>query len=191
MSFRMTLLATIGAVAAFAASAQAATFNLANSIGASTPLSITAGGITATFSSASGPGTFSVASTTGLFSFPVGLGDFASFSGDPLTITFSQPVATPVSFRFGVEDAFGSGDTLTLTANTGQTQAFGTSLNNLPFAEPEGSVNFVPSAAVTSLTITSANPFAIGDVNLPEPMSITLLGAGLVGLAATRRRRSN
>lgn len=192
MSLRMTLLATIGAAAAFAASAQAATFNLSSSIGASTPLSITAGGNAATFSSASGPGAFSVASTAGLFSFPVGLGDFASFSGDPLTITFSQPVTDAISFRFGVENAFGAGDILTLAANTGQTQTFGTSLNTLPFAEPEGSVNFVPRTALTSLTLTSANPFAIGDVNVnanvPEPMSITLLGAGLVGLAAMRRR---
>ena len=43
---------------------------------------------------------------------------------------------------------------------------------------------------LTSLTITSANPYAIGDVNVPEPMTLSVLGVGLAGLAAARRRRA-
>ncbi|MDP9095013.1 MAG: PEP-CTERM sorting domain-containing protein, partial [Pseudomonadota bacterium] len=113
------------------------------------------------------------------------------FNGDPLTITFSTPVVDRILIPFGVEDAFGTfgPDTLTLTANTGQTITAGTTLNSLTLAEPEGAFNFVPTRAITSLTITSANPFAIASVDVPEPMSLSLMGMSLAGMAAVRRKK--
>lgn len=194
MSIRTILLAGLGiglAGIAAAPGAQAATYSFANSINASNNFSLTAGGVTATFSSASGPGTFTVGSTSGFYTFPVGLGDFSSFSGDPLTITFSAPVTNRVRIPFGLEDIFGTlgSDTVKATTNTGQVVTAGTTLNSLTLAEPEGALNFVPTTAFTSLTITSANPFAISSIDVPEPMSLSLLGMGLAGMAAMRRKK--
>lgn len=192
MSLRLTLLAA-AALTGFASGAHAATFNLAGSAGASTTFSVTSGGQTATFTSP-GTNTFTVGPNSGLFSFPLGLGDVFSSVGDPLTISFSTPVTQAISFAFGVEDLFGTTDTLSLAASNGQTASYLATSSGVFGSNPEGTVSFVPTSAVSAITLTSAKPYAIGSIttgastNVPEPMSLTLLGTGLVGLAATRRR---
>ncbi len=189
MSVRLTLLAVAGALAAASAPAHAYSTNFAPYVGDATPLTVPSGDNTLTFSSPTDPGTFQVGSTAGLFSFPVGLGDFTSFGGDTLDISFATPV-TSFLIDFGIEDAFGSlgGDTLAFTTSAGQSGSFGTSLDDLILQEPEGVGQFV-GTAFTSLTLTSANPFAIASIAVPEPMSIAALSVGLFGLAAARRRQ--
>ena len=87
------LVASAGAFAILAASpANSATFAFDNLVNTVTDFSISAGGLTATFASSTGPGTFAVAQPVGQYSFPVALGDYGAFQGDPLTITFSDPV---------------------------------------------------------------------------------------------------
>lgn len=193
MSFRCMLVMTVGAMLAAAAPASAYTINFGGLIGSENPLSVsTPDGNNVTFDSPSGPDTFSVENVAGLFQgFSVGLGDFVSFSGDTLTLTFTKPIGGGLSFPFGIEDAFGlnGSDTLTITPNVGAAVTENTTLDGLAFAEPEGKA-FINAPGATTLTITSANPFAIGNINVPEPISLSILGVGLAGLAATRRRRA-
>ena len=190
MGIRLAVLTTVAAVgvAGFSMAAQAAVFNLSGSTGATPTFSITSGGQTATFSSTAGNG-FAVQSTSGLLSFSTALLDSNFFGSDPLTITFSTPVANEIMIPFAILDAFGTGDTLSLTTSGGQTRSFGTTNDSLPLAEPEGLIAFVPSAPITSLTLTSSTAFAIGNVTVPEPMSLSLLGVGLAAAGLLRRKQ--
>lgn len=202
MSFRYLLSMTAGAMLAAASPASAAfTINFANYLGDANPLVVpTTDGNAVTFDSPSGPGTFDVENTNGVFNgFNAGLGDFLSFSGDTLTISFVVPIAGGVLFPFGIEDAsFGAGvdsnDFMTATSNTGVTVIANGIADGTILDEPEGQL-YINAPGATSLTITSGasgdlNPFAIGDINVPEPFSLSILGIGLAGLAAARRRRA-
>ncbi len=188
MLVRKMLVTALG-VMAFASGANATTiFNLSGSVGDTPTFSITSGGLTATFTSPAGNG-FQVQNTAGLLSFSPALLDDNFFGSDNLTITFSKAVTDTVMIPFAIEDAFGLGsDFLTVTANTGQSLIFGAIPDALPLGEPEGLAIFKPSAAITSLTLSSPIAFAVGNAQIPEPMTVTLLGVGLVGLVASRRR---
>lgn len=188
MSLRLGLLAAAGAVV-FAAQPASAGFSFSFSAaqsGMTNPLTVPSGGNAITFDSSAGPGTFSVANT-GLYStFGYALGDYLSFSGDPLSISFAAPIST-LAIGFGVED-IGGFDTLTVTTDTG----YVATLSAAPvgaLGEPEAIGTFSAPAPFTSVTITSANPFAIASLSdVPEPASIAVVGAGLLGLFGARRR---
>ena len=196
MSMRLSVLAALGALAVSAAPAMAYVTNFAPYDGQSNPLVISTGNNTVTFDSPSGPGTFLAGSTAGLYTFSNALADFGSFSGDTLTITFANPVTTGVGLVFGIEDAFATAgaDSLIVTANTGQTATYLTTPDSLTLREPEGTA-FFDGAPFTSLTLVTANastgpnPFAIGVFSVPEPMSLTLLTVGLLGMGMVSRRR--
>lgn len=92
---------------------------------------------------------------------------------------------------FGILEPFATEPaTLVATANTGQTVTFTTAFANLMSGSPEGVGSFVPAGPISSLTLTSMFGFAIAQVDMPEPMSAALVGVGLIGVAAARRRRA-
>jgi len=192
MSLRFALLAAEAATIIAAGPASAAfTIDFADYSGDANPLTIpTTDGNTATFDSPAGASTFTVENTNGLFTgFTTGLGDYLSFAGDTLTIAFANPIQGGVTLPFGIEDAFGGvgADFLTVTSNSGVTVVANTTLDNLAFPEPEGSA-YINAPGATELTITSANPYAIGSVDVPEPVTLSTFGVALAGLAAARRR---
>ncbi len=193
MSVRNVLLATAATIAtvAIGSPAHAVVFSLGASVGSSPTFGITSGGITATFTSPAGNG-FVVQNTAGLFTFSPALYDNNSFSTDSLTISFSQPISGAITIPFAIQDAYGINgpDTLSVTTNVGQSLTFGATPDGLALGEPEGVVSFAPAAGTTSLTLSSPIAFAIGNVTVPEPVSMGILGAGLLGFAASRRRRA-
>ena len=172
-----------------ASPARAVTYTFDNSTNAANDFSVTSDGQTATFSSSSGPATFTVNPSADIFSFPVALGGFGNFNGDPLTISFSSPVVDWILIPFGIFEAYATAPvTLVATTNTGETVQFTTAFNNLISGSPEGVISFVPTGQITSLTLNSSIAYAIASIDVPEPMSVALLAGGLVLLAATRRR---
>ena len=199
MSFRLGVFVAAAVSLTSVASASAAfDITFAGENGATTPLTIASGDNVLTFTSmaGAGAGTFTVADSGIYTGFGLGLGDYRLVSGDPLTISFATPV-TGLGVTFGIEDLDGlrGNDTLTFTTNTGVSTTLAGALNGASVPEPEGTGAF-SAPAFTSVTITSANPFAIGAVtsgpstpaSVPEPMSLALVGAGLAGAAALRRR---
>jgi PEP-CTERM motif len=208
MSFRSILLAAAAGATLSAASPASANFTIdwatMNGDTTASPLVVPASdGNTATFTSTANPnnggfgGTFAVSDTGFYDGFTYGLGDSLSFYGDTLTISFANPIAGGVSFPFGIEDAFGlfGGDFLTISSNTGVTAIATTALDGGTLDEPEGNA-YIDAPGATVLTITSgpsaagSNPFDIGDVTVPEPISLSIFGVGLAGLTAARRRRT-
>ena len=200
MSFRLGLLVAAAASLASIASASAAfDITFAGENGATTPFTIASGDNALTFTSAAGAGTFTVANSGLYTGFGLALGDYRSVSGDPLTVSFATPV-TSLGVTFGIEDLEGrsGNDVLTFTTNTGFSTTLAGTLNGAAFSVPEGTGGFSAPAAFTSVTITSANPYAIGAVtstpgapsSVPEPMSLALVGAGLACAVGLRRRVS-
>jgi len=210
MSLRFLLLAAAtGAVVSVASPAFAdftVNFGSPAVTGESTPFSVgTSDGNTVTFNGV--PTIAGDAADTGTFSVNSGSLPFATFSaglldtgfdfnattgnaqGDTLTINFANPIEGGVLFNFGIEDFFGGigNDFLTVTSNLGSSVVSEGTLSSA--FEPEGTI-YIDAPGTTELTITSDNPFAIGNVNVPEPVSLSILGMGLAGLTAVRRRRA-
>jgi plastocyanin len=197
MPIRLTAAAAalLALAAAAPAAAQTYNFDLGGGYFDTTPSTITApAGYTVTFTStdASGDGGgsgFYIGPNNGLFST---LGSQIlvdpSTGGDTLTLTFSSAI-TGLAFNFGLEDILGlnGDDTLTVTAGS-YTQTYGSSIPNGDLF-PQGSVAFNDPNAFTTVTISATEAFDIGLTDVPEPASLGMLGAGLVGLVAARRRR--
>lgn len=190
MCFRNTLLVTL-AFAGISVGAHATTYNLSGSLGAMPTFSISSGGNTATFTSPAGNG-FAVQDTTGLLSFSTALLDNNFFSGDALTITFASPVTNEILIPFAILNSYSTTDSLKVTTGSGTVRTFAASPDALALGEPEGVIAFVPTSPLTTLTLVSvnaSNAFAIGNITVPEPMSLSLLGMGLAGMAALRRKK--
>lgn len=185
-------IATLTAIACMAAAtaAQARTFDFSSAIGATLPLSLASGGVTATFTAPAGNG-YQVATLDGLLSFSPALVDNGFGGGDPLTITFSVPQTEALLIPFALLDAFAPAgqDTLQLAASDGETAAFATAPDSQTLQEPEGTVYFRPTRAITAVTLSSTQQIAIGNVTVPEPMSLALLATGCAAAFGLRRRR--
>jgi hypothetical protein len=193
MLIRLTLAAAavLAAAAAKPAAAQTYSFDLGGGYFDSTPATITSqNGYTVTFSSSQdgANGGFYVGNNSGLFTslgaevlVDPGLG------GDTLTLTFSQAI-TGLSFNFGVADllALNGDDTLTVSDGSTTTQ-FNAALQNGDLY-PTGSAAFSDLAGFTTVSITAPEEFIIGLTDVPEPASVAMLGAGLLGLMAMRRK---
>jgi hypothetical protein len=188
MTLRTTLLAGLAFIGSVAG-AQATTFDLSTVATGTTPtFTITSGGNTATFESVPLNG-FQIGNTARLLTFSTALEDLNFFGTDPLVITFSQPVTNEILIPFAIFDAFATGDTLTTVDQAGTARIFSSSPDSLTLGEPEGLIAFVPTTPLTQLTLTSSEAFAIGNITVPEPMSLSLLGMGLAGAAVLRRKK--
>jgi hypothetical protein len=180
-----------------ASAASAQTFDFETTpLGAPVPLSVTSGGITASFASASN---FSIRP-----SFFSGLTGRTLLDDDParnpLTITFSEAVSS-ISFNFGL-NAFAAPAGLTLQARNGAAVVGAVTVAGAAppgFLFFEGVASFA-GAAFDSVVLTStATNFGVDNIRvttasvIPEPATVALVGVGVLllsGLTARRRRAS-
>ncbi len=181
------------------AAANASTvFNFdADSLGTSTNFTDTAGGLSATFSSASDPGGFTVYSS--MFETLTGnvLGDPgpAGLDNLALSVNFSQGLSA-ITLNFATSD-FGTPSPLTLAVYensnlVGSTSATGQFLSGFTF--PEGEIAFSGGPFNRVVISSTAPDFAVDNINVtaaPEPAVFGLLGAGLLALSIPGIRRKS
>lgn len=159
------------------------------------PFSLTDAGLTADFSSPSGP-VFSISDSF----FSTLTGRLLIDADEPfhaLHIVFSQPLSN-VSLRFALNGS--EADTFLLEAFSGglggASRGSATASGTTPpgFVFPEGVISLTNAAGFDTIRLTSsAGDFAIDDVNataaVPEPFTAALMSGGLA-LLAIRRRKS-
>jgi hypothetical protein len=195
MLIRLTLaaVALLAVAAAKPAAAQTYSFDLGGGWFDGTPATITSqNGYNVTFSSTQdgANGGFYIGNNGGLFTslgaqvlVDPGLG------GDTLTLTFSQAI-TGLSFNFGIVDLLALNGDDTLTVTDGSTTAqYNAALQNGDLF-PTGSAAFSDLSGFTSVTIAAPEEFIIGLTDVPEPASVAMLAAGLLGVTVLRRRKA-
>jgi hypothetical protein len=159
-----------------------------------TPFSLTSNGLTATFDCNNGPRSCSAIPTAGT-GIPLPGVALATSTATLLTIFFSSNV-TSISLDFstggpGLFQLF----TLENGAPVGSATATGTVPNGFSF--PGGTISLTggPFNEVQMDSTSTAPGFAIENIDVkaavatPEPGSLLLVGSGLAGLAAMRRRK--
>jgi hypothetical protein len=169
-----------------------------------TPFSITQGALTVGFSSAPDPNGFLVSDAIPFVTLQGGTLIELFASDNALTLTFSQAV-NAVDFAFALSTS-SSGNLDYQAFSGGSLVDSGSVLATPPgFGFAEGNVLEVfPTFDTLVLTSTDASAFAIDNLivatanpaalffftfDVPEPLSLTLFGAGLVGAGVLRRRR--
>jgi gamma-glutamyltranspeptidase/glutathione hydrolase len=190
---RLAALAGALALGAGATTASATVFDFGTvPATTTTPFTITAGGVTATFTSTLVPDDFAPNPSTFLTFGPTVL-QSSGLQPAALDITFSAPVLDP-RFGFATEDFsfLGGATPITVTFYDGATVVGTiTQAGTYPATGvlPEGAIDFANSP-VTEITITDplTNGLAIGDITVPEPASLLLLLAGTGALLLSRRR---
>lgn len=189
---RALRLVFLGASVAGPLSAQTYDFE-STALNTPTPLSITSGGVTATFSSPAGPGAFVVLPTFLSPALPGRVLARPLGAAAPLQIAFS----TSLGF-IGMNFALNGGPTLTLDAFLGATLVGSVTTGSVVppgFTFPEGTISF-GAATFDNVRLTAATEFAIDNVTVrtaavvPEPSTWALAATGLVMLGAATRRRT-
>jgi hypothetical protein len=169
-----------------------------DNVGTTTTFTDTVNGLSATFSSPSGPGAFTVQQSffETLTGNVLGSPGPAFLNNVNLTINFSSNLSA-INLLFATAD-FNTPSPFTLTAYEGNTLEGSNTLAGmfLPgFTFPEGEIAFSGATFNTVVLSTTAPNFAIDNVQVagatPEPAYNWILGLSLSALGAAKWRRQS